>query len=141
MNWKSPGSSIIFSTTSGWLEMATKAPSAASCFGLMVVSPCGAAHIAMLEVAVEPAVFVAEARDVADQGRAAHAFGVGLRTAQDEALVEFPKQIGAPVQQHVIDGVGAGDQAFAARHLHLQAEHGDDADLPAPDVVRGLEAA
>src|SRR5262245_30998287 len=28
----------------------------------------GAAHITMLEVAVEPAVFVAEARDVADQG-------------------------------------------------------------------------
>src|SRR5262249_11972317 len=33
----------------------------------------GAAHIAMLEVAVEPVVFVAEARDVADQGRPAHA--------------------------------------------------------------------
>src|SRR5258707_15737526 len=33
----------------------------------------GAAHIAMLEVAVEPAVFVSEARDVADQGRPAHA--------------------------------------------------------------------
>src|SRR6266404_1497150 len=101
----------------------------------------GAAHIAMLEVAVEPAVFVAEARDVADQGRPAHALGVGLRTAQDEALVEFPEQIGAPVQQHVMDGVGAGDQAFAARHRHLQAEHGDDADLPARVGVRSLEAA
>src|SRR6516164_1661680 len=54
----------------------------------------GAAHITMLEVAVEPAVFVSEARDVADQGRPAHALGVGLRTAQDEALVEFPEQIG-----------------------------------------------
>src|SRR3981189_2254625 len=54
----------------------------------------GAAHIGMLEVAFEPAVFVAEARDVADQGRPAHALGVRLGTAQDEALVEFPKQIG-----------------------------------------------
>src|SRR5262249_32163865 len=49
----------------------------------------GAAHIAMLEVAVEPAVFPAKARDVADQWRPAHAFGVGLGTAQDEALVEL----------------------------------------------------
>ena len=44
MNWKSPGSSIIFSMTSGWFEMDTKAPSAASCFGLMVVSPCSTAR-------------------------------------------------------------------------------------------------
>src|SRR5215471_2011575 len=101
----------------------------------------GTAHITMLEVAVEPAVFVAEARDVTDQGRPAHALGVGLRTAQDEALVEFPKQIGAPVQEHVMDGMGAGDQALAAPYRHLQAEHGDDADLPARVGVRGLEAA
>src|SRR5262245_19173646 len=100
----------------------------------------GAAHIAMLEVAVEPAVFVAEARDVADQGRPAHALGVGLRAAQDEALVEFPKQIGAPVQEHVMDGVGAGDQAFAARHRRLQSEHGDDAELTARVAVLGLNA-
>ena len=95
----------------------------------------------MLEVAVEPAVFVAEAWDLADQCRSAHALGIGLRTAQDEALVEFLKQIRAPIQQHVVDGVGAGDQAFAARHRHLQAEHGDDADFPARIGVRGLEAA
>src|SRR5215469_2160901 len=40
-----------------------------------------------------------------------------------------------------MDGVGAGDQALAARYRHLQAEHGDDADLPARVGVRGLEAA
>src|SRR5215472_18817989 len=40
-----------------------------------------------------------------------------------------------------MDGVGAGDQAFATRHRHLQAKHGDDADLPARVGVRGLEAA
>src|ERR1700730_713715 len=100
-----------------------------------------AAHIAMLEVAVEPAVLVAEARDLADEWRPTHAHGVGLGTAQDEALVEFAEQIGAPVEQHVVNGVGAGDQAFTVRHRHLQAEHGDDADLPARVGVRGLEAA
>src|ERR1044071_7788158 len=40
-----------------------------------------------------------------------------------------------------MDGVGAGDQTFAARPPHLQAEHGNDADLPARVGVRRLEAA
>ena len=75
----------------------------------------GAAHIAILVVAIEPAVLVAKARHVADQGRAPHRLASNLGTAQDEAVVELPKQFRAPVQQHVVDGVGAGDQAFAAR--------------------------
>src|ERR1051326_1011085 len=101
----------------------------------------GAAQVAVLEVAVEPAVFVNEARDVADHRRLAHAFGVGVGTAQDEALVEFFEQIGDPVQQHVVDRVRARDQAFTARLRHLQAEHGDDAELAARVGVRGLKAA
>jgi hypothetical protein len=34
-----------------------------------------------------------------------------------------------------MDAVGAGDQTFAARPRHLQAEHGDDADLPGLGVL------
>src|SRR5260221_17056 len=124
MNWKSPGSSIIFSTMSGWLEMATKAQSAASCFGLMVVALAAVgkniADVADIAQAVaERALRELVAEMSAESAEDKAEFVVGIAVPVETAEHEEPAA-GRDLVAHPRQLVGhRGEREFFPRHRRV----------------------
>jgi len=123
----SPSPMLMSRWNSGEAARRCRASSASLCSFVITASPAadGAARIAARDIAAERAALAREDNHFLHQHAGAE-LGIELHAAEDIVAAERRQQIGALLEQSVMDGGDAGDPADPARFRRAQAHQRDD---------------